>query len=123
MGYKKQNTTGRKRLSDEKRKKFSVWLNEYELRIINEKADAVGMNLSVYMRTRAMDYTPIIPDPEFRQELMRVRDDIKRLFSILDKAMTPEQRYKKITEWGFLRDWVKAVKKELRFINKWIDRT
>lgn len=123
MGYKKINTTGRKRLSDEKRKKYSVWLNENERGIISEKADAVGMSFSVYMRERAMDYNPIVPDPEFRQELMRVRDDIKRLFSILDKAMTPEQRYKKITEWGFLRDWVRAGKKELRFCDKWIDRT
>ena len=123
MGYKKKNTTGRKRLSDEKRKKYSVWLNENERSIISEKADAVGMSFSVYMRERAMDYNPIVPDPEFRQELMRVRDDIKRLFSILDKAMTPEQRYKKITEWGFLRDWEKKKKKELRFCDKWIDRT
>lgn len=128
MGYKKTNTTkrnkrGRTALFEKKRRQFNIYLNDEERLYITRQADRLDMETGVYIRSVAMGYNPVVPDREFRRQMMAVRDDIKSLFKMLDALhLTVQKRMAMLTDFGFLRRWVDGVKKELDFLDYWIKR-
>lgn len=128
MGYKKdtervKKKRGRTALFDKKRKSHVVYFTDEEWRSITYKASNLDMENSAYIRDVSLKYKPIVPDPEFRREMMAVRYDIKNLFKMLDALhLTEQKRLEMITSFGFLQRWINGVKKELDFLDKWIKR-
>ena len=109
--------------SDDRRRPHKVYFTDAEWKVIVGKADWVNRAPSVYLREVGLGYKPIVPDPEFRHELMRCRDDIKKLFSFLKrKELAQEERLNYISQLPFLRRWISAVEKILDFLDMWIKR-
>lgn len=105
------------------RRAHKVYFTDDEWNIIHSKADALDMEASVYVREVSLGYKPVKPDREFRHELFRVRDDIKKFFGFISaQRWTPEERIKKLWDIGFLQVWSKGIVKELEFLDKWLRR-
>ena len=114
---------GRTALFYQKRRSHVVYYNDREWDIISSKSAHLDMDRGVYIREVSLGYKPTIPDRDFRQEMMRVRDDVKKLFQILESLnLSREKRLEKITEFGFLQRWTNGVKDELDFLDRWIKK-
>ena len=114
---------GRSALYDKKRKLHSVYYNVEEWDKITQKSSHLDMENGVYIREDSLGYKPVVPDREFRREMMGVRSDIKSLFKVLESLhLTPQKRMEKLTDFGFLQRWINGVKKELDFLDGWIKR-
>lgn len=108
---------------DKKRRGHKIYFSPDEWKRVVAKADWVKRESSVYVREVALGYKPVVPDPEFRHELMRCRDDIKKLFSFLKRqGLAQEERLNYISQLPFLRRWIMAVEKILDFLDIWIKR-
>lgn len=120
---KAKRKRGRTALFDKKRKAHAVYLSIEEYAHVTEVAAQLNMDTGTFIRMVATGYKPIIPDPEFRREMMAIRYDIKNLFKILESLhLTEKKRLEMITSFGFLQRWIKGVKKELDFLDMWIKR-
>lgn len=125
-GYIKKSR-GREKASDgykeSVRKAHKIYFNDDEWKVITSKANALDMDRSVYVREVALGYNPVIPDREFRRELMAVRDDLKKFFAFISaQRWTQEERMKKLWNIGLLDVWKTGIQRELEFLNKWIRR-
>lgn len=125
-GYIKKSR-GRSKSSDNYkenvRKAHKIYFKDDEWKAITCKADALDMERSVYVREVSLGYNPVVPDREFRRELMSVRDDLKKFFGFISsKRWTQEERIKKLWDISFLQIWSNGIMKELDFLNKWIRR-
>lgn len=108
---------------DKKRRGHKIYFSPDEWERVVAKADWVKRESSVYVREVALGYKPAIPDPEFRHEMMRCRDDIKKLFSFLkNKGYSQGKRLEYISQQAFLKEWMGAVEKILDFLDMWIKR-
>ena len=115
--------SGRTALYDKKRKPHKVYYNDQEWDEITQKSGHLDMDHGVYIRDVSLGYKPVVPDREFRREMMGVRSDIKNLFKLLESLhLTPQKRIEKLTDFGFLQRWINGVKKELDFLDNWIKR-
>ena len=109
--------------SDDRRRPHKVYFTDAEWKVIVGKADWVNRAPSVYLREVGLGYKPIVPDPEFRPQLMHIGDDIRKLFAFLKGMnLTQEDRYQTMCEIGFLKRWTEGVSKILDFLDKWIKR-
>ena len=118
-----KNKGGRTALNDKKRRPHKVYYNAEEWDRITQKSSALDMDHGVYIRDVSLGYKPVVPDREFRREMMGVRSDIKSLFKMLEALhLTPQKRMEKMTDFGFLQRWISGVKKELDFLDNWIKR-
>ena len=110
-------------ISDDRRRPHKVYFTDDEWKVIVGKADWVNRAPSVYLREVGLGYKPIVPDPEFRHQLMRIGDDIRKLFAFLKGMnLSQEDRYQTMCEIGFLKRWTEGVSKILDFLDKWIKR-
>ena len=109
--------------ANKRRRGHQIYFSPDEWQRVLTKADWVKRAPAVYAREVSLGYKPVVPDPEFRHELMRCRDDIKKLFSFLKrKELAQEERLNFISQLPFLRRWVTAVEKILDFLDMWIKR-
>ena len=98
-------------ISDDRRRPHKVYFTDAEWKVIVGKADWVNRAPSVYLREVGLGYKPIVPDPEFRHQLMRIGDDIRKLFAFLKGMnLSQEDRYQTMCEIGFLKRWTEGVK-------------
>ena len=110
-------------IKDNVRRPHKVYFTDDEWRTIKAKSDNVDSAPSVYVREVALGYKPVKPDRDFRRELMRVRDDLKKFFSFVSlQGWTQEERKQKLSEFGFLFRWAEGILKELKFLDFWIRR-
>lgn len=110
-------------VSPKKRWPHKIYFSDDEWRRVVAKADWLNRETSVYVREVALGYKPVVPDPEFRHELWRCRDDIKKLFGFLSGLrLVEEKRYEYISIRPFLEKWTAGVEKILTFLDKWIKR-
>lgn len=117
------NKRGRRTLYDQKRKPHAVYYSRKEWDMITAKATDLDMERGVYIREVSLGYHPVVADPEFRKEIMKIRSDIVNLFKILDSMdMTPEKRKAVLYDFGFLQRWINGVKKELDMLDYWYKR-
>lgn len=109
--------------ANKRRRGHQIYFSPDEWQRVVAKADWVKRAPAVYVREVSLGYKPAIPDPEFRHELMRCRDDIKKLFSFLKrKELAQEERLNFISQLPFLRRWITAVEKILDFLDMWMKR-
>ena len=119
---------GRKSISDgavsHARKQRKIYLSNEEWKEIGERSRALNMRRADYIRKTVLAYKPLPPDSEFRQELMRVRMDIKNLFSFIStRNWTANERQQRLAEAGVFIPWTQAIfKKEIDFLDRWINR-
>ena len=77
-GYIKKSR-GRSKSSDDYkenvRKAHKIYFKDDEWKTITSKANALDMERSVYVREVSLGYKPVIPDREFRRDLLRRRRD------------------------------------------------
>lgn len=110
-------------VSPKKRWPHKIYFSDDEWRRVVAKADWLNREPSVYGREVMLGYKPVVPDPEFRHELWRCRDDIKKLFGFLSGLrLVEEKRYEYISTRPFLEKWTAGVEKILTFLDKWIKR-
>ena len=119
---------GRKKLSDgaisKARKKKNIYFSDMEWSKIGELSRTLNFHSrSQYIREVATGYRPMVPDPEMKKELMKVRTDLNKFWSYFDsKNFSDDERLGRIRNMDFQREWAKGIKAELMFINKWIKR-
>ena len=110
-------------INENVRRAHKIYFTDDEWRITKAKADNVDSAPSVYVREVALEYKPVKPDRDFRRELMRVRDDLKKFFAFVSlQGWTQEERKQKLSEFGFLSRWAEGILKELKFLDFWIRR-
>ena len=125
--FKPQKKRGRKSISDgavsHARKQHKIYLNDEEWNLIGERSRQLKMRRADYIRNVDLGYKPLPPDREFREELMKVRMDLKNFFSFIkSRQWSDGERQQRLAEVGILRRWAEVIKKEIDFLEKWIRR-
>ena len=126
--FKPQKRRGRKSISDgaisHARKQHKIYLSDEEWSTIGDHSRALEMRRADYIRNVALGYKPLPPDREFREELMKVRMDLKNLFIFINSRHWSEsERQQRLAEVGVFKRWTEAVfKKEIEFLDKWIKK-
>ena len=106
--FKSQKKRGRKSISDgaisHARKQHKIYLSDEEWSTIGDHSRALEMRRADYIRNVALGYKPLPPDREFREELMKVRMDLKNLFIFINSRHWSEsERQQRLAEVGVFK--------------------
>jgi len=92
---------------------------------IKKRADECGMTVSKYTRECTLSHKPRYhltqPEIEALSSLSDARGDVVRLFSLIKKKK-PEERKKYFDSPEFMKAWIKAVTRILKFWDSIIER-
>ena len=127
MTTENNNRRGRRSIKNgavsKARKKHQIAFSESEWREISKYARQTNRSCAAYIREVATKHRPMLPDPQMKSELMKIRTDIIRLWGFLEsRSWSQEVRIKMMSELNFLRQWTNGVIAELNWIDKWIKR-
>ncbi|MBR6492193.1 MAG: hypothetical protein IKT02_07705 [Bacteroidales bacterium] len=108
------------------RKRHYVLLSDDEWNEIGRLSEQLNLSRADYIRRVSLGYKPqktYVPHPEFWNELMAVRADLRKHFSFVNsQGWSAEERKEKLAEAKYFVPWNDAIFGQIiPFIEKWMN--